>query len=457
VTTQVQEVETLGVTADGGLLTEGGFLRVDRRFAGYLATAGRFGVVWLPLYAFLSGRAPSLLSAVVLATGLAAVWFVALAKSFDVARLKLLSLGPAVAAALGTVSGSVLVSALSVWVDVHLSPVELADAAAGVFVLSWVWEAVVHRSLAGRRRVLVVGPDEIGEKLVEDLKTDDDALFDVVGLVDPDRVASVSSFVAVHEPDIVVLTAHEVRTDTYEQLLDAASCGFKLVGLSEFYEHAFGRVPVDTLRPTWFVNVLHLYTRPYTRLAKRAFDVVVALFGVMAVSWLLPILWLVVKKTGGPGPVIFTQTRLGEGGRHFRIYKFRTMRADAEATGAVWAMKDDPRVTKVGKIMRKTRLDELPQLWNVLKGDMSIVGPRPERPEFLEQLQDVVPFWTRRHLVKPGITGWAQVRRGYTADADGTADKLSYDLWYLRHRSLVIDLAVCVKTFTTILTGAGAR
>src|SRR5581483_554057 len=245
--------------------------------------------------------------------------------------------------------------------------------------------------------------------------------------------------------------------DTYEQLLDAASCGFKLVGLSEFYEHAFGRVPVDTLRPTWFVNVLHLYTRPYTRLAKRAFDVVVALFGVMAVSWLLPILWLVVKKTGGPGPVIFTQTRLGEGGRHFRIYKFRTMRADAEATGAVWAMKDDPRVTKVGKIMRKTRLDELPQLWNVLKGDMSIVGPRPERPEFLEQLQDVVPFWTRRHLVKPGITGWAQVRRGYTADADGTADKLSYDLWYLRHRSLVIDLAVCVKTFTTILTGAGAR
>jgi lipopolysaccharide/colanic/teichoic acid biosynthesis glycosyltransferase len=107
--------------------------------------------------------------------------------------------------------------------------------------------------------------------------------------------------------------------------------------------------------------------------------------------------------------------------------------------------------------MRKTRLDELPQLWNVLKGDMSIVGPRPERPEFLDQLRDAVPFWTRRHLVKPGITGWAQVRRGYTADAEGTADKLSYDLWYLRHRSLVIDLAVCVKTFSTIFTGAGAR
>jgi lipopolysaccharide/colanic/teichoic acid biosynthesis glycosyltransferase len=107
--------------------------------------------------------------------------------------------------------------------------------------------------------------------------------------------------------------------------------------------------------------------------------------------------------------------------------------------------------------MRKTRLDELPQLWNVLKGDMSIVGPRPERPEFVDQLQEAVPFWSRRHLVKPGITGWAQVRRGYTADAEGTADKLAYDLWYLRHRSLLLDAAICVKTFSTLLTGSGAR
>jgi lipopolysaccharide/colanic/teichoic acid biosynthesis glycosyltransferase len=171
----------------------------------------------------------------------------------------------------------------------------------------------------------------------------------------------------------------------------------------------------------------------------------------------VPILWLVVRRTAGAGPVIFTQTRLGEGGKHFTIYKFRTMRADAEVGGALWAAQDDPRVTRVGKVMRKMRLDELPQLVNVLKGDMSVVGPRPERPEFLEPLQEAVPFWTRRHLVKPGITGWAQVRRGYTADAEGTADKLSYDLWYLRHRSLVIDLAVCVKTFTTLLTGSGAR
>jgi len=278
-----------------------------------------------------------------------------------------------------------------------------------------------------------------------------------VGVVDDQHVAEIGALVQLHRPDIVVLVSHDLRPDAFEQLLDVAGFGFKLVGLSEFYEHAFGRVPVETLRPTWFMNVLHLYQRPYTRLAKRAFDVAVASVGLLAVSWLLPILWLVVRRTGGPGPVVFTQTRLGEGGAHFTIYKFRTMRVDAEAAGAVWAAQDDPRITKTGKLMRKTRLDELPQLVNVLKGDMSIVGPRPERPEFLGQLQDAVPFWTRRHLVKPGITGWAQVRRGYTADAEGTADKLSYDLWYLRHRSLVIDLAVCVKTFTTMFTGSGAR
>lgn len=141
----------------------------------------------------------------------------------------------------------------------------------------------------------------------------------------------------------------------------------------------------------------------------------------------------------------------------FTIFKFRTMRQDAEAAGAVWASESDPRITRSGKLMRKTRLDELPQLWNVLRGEMSIVGPRPERPEFMAELQEAVPFWSRRHLVKPGITGWAQVCRGYTADADGTAEKLAYDLWYLRHRSLVLDLAICVKTFTTLVTGSGAR
>ena len=432
-------------------------VKVDRRVAAYLATAGRFGVVWLPAYALLTSRAPSLTAAVALATGIAWVWFLTLHKAFSAARLTLLSLGPGVASAMGTATGLVGVSALGVWVDLHLPTGVLLEVAGCVFVLSWAWEGLVHRSLAGRRRVLVIGADDGGADLADELRSNE-APFDLVALVDDAHLDDIGARVEATQPDIVVLASIDSRPDAFDRLLDVASAGFKVVGLPEFYEHAFGRVPVQTLKPSWFMNVLHLYQRSYTRFAKRAFDVVVALVGLTATGWLFPLLWLVVRKTGGPGPVIFRQTRLGEGGEHFTIYKFRTMRNDAEVAGqAIWAAQDDPRITKSGKLMRKTRLDELPQLWNVLKGDMSIVGPRPERPEFLEQLRDAVPFWTRRHLVKPGITGWAQVRRGYTADAEGTADKLSYDLWYLRHRSLVIDLAVCVKTFTTIFTGAGAR
>jgi exopolysaccharide biosynthesis polyprenyl glycosylphosphotransferase len=429
--------------------------RLDRRVRAYLATLGRFGVVWLPLYAVSVRRTDSIEEAVTIATLLAAVWFVCLHTSFGAARLTLLSLGAGVAAAVGTVTGFVAASATIAWLPGDLGTSRLLPATLGIFVLSWVWEASVYRTYAGRRRVLVIGEEHGGAQLAADVAADRDAPFDVIAVVDDEHVDTISRLVEAQRPDIVVLASHDLRPEAFERLLDVAGAGFKLVGLPEFYEHAFGRVPVAALRPTWFMNVLHLYHRPYTRLAKRAFDIVVASIGLLLTGWLFPILWLVVRRT--PGPVIFRQTRLGEGGKHFTILKFRTMRVDAEVAGAVWALQDDPRITRSGKLMRKTRLDELPQLINVLRGEMSIVGPRPERPEFLEQLQDTVPFWTRRHLVKPGITGWAQVRRGYTADAEGTADKLSYDLWYLRHRSLVIDLAVCVKTFTTIVTGSGAR
>jgi exopolysaccharide biosynthesis polyprenyl glycosylphosphotransferase len=430
-------------------------LRVGRKTAAYLATVGRFGVVWLPAYALLAPRAPSLGQAIALGIAIAAVWFVTLHKSYGAARLTLLAMGPGLASAMGTATGAVGVSALGLWIDLHLSAPVLLELAGAVFLLSWAWEGLVHRSLAGRRRVLVVGEDDGGAGLARELEIRSEAPFDLLALVHHDHLDDIGVHVERDRPDIVVLASVDSRPDAFERLLDVANVGFKIVGVSEFYEHAFGRVPVQTLKPSWFMNVLHLYQRSYTRSAKRAFDVAVAAAALALTWWLFPVLWLAVRRT--PGPVIFRQTRLGEGGKPFTIYKFRTMRADAEAAGAVWAAHDDPRVTATGRFMRKLRLDELPQLFNVLKGEMSIVGPRPERPEFLEQLRDAVPFWTRRHLVKPGITGWAQVRRGYTADAEGTAEKLSYDLWYLRHRSLAIDVAVCVKTFATILTGSGAR
>jgi exopolysaccharide biosynthesis polyprenyl glycosylphosphotransferase len=456
------------ITLEQPLLASREGFRLNRATALAIAGFGRYGCAWLPAYALLVHQKEAVGPAVALASVVAAVWTFALVRAFAAARLTLLSLGPAPAAALGTVTGGVFVSALSAWSGAGLTFKLVAEIAVAVFVFSALWEGLVHRSLAGQRRVLVVGAAGGGAELVQELALGDSGSFEAIGLVDDGyeaeqiaglpvhgRIADLSDVIERQRPDIVVLAVGDTRPEAFERLLDVAGAGFKVVGLPEFHEHAFGRVPIRTLTPAWFMNMLHLYQRPYTRFAKRAFDVAVALVGLLLTAWLFPFLAFVVRRS--PGPVIFRQTRLGEGGRHFTIYKFRTMRADAEASGAMWAAERDPRVTRIGAFMRNTRLDELPQLWNVLRGDMSIVGPRPERPEFVDQLQEAVPYWSRRHLVKPGITGWAQVRRGYTADAEGTADKLSYDLWYLRHRSALLDLAICVKTFSTLVSGSGAR
>jgi lipopolysaccharide/colanic/teichoic acid biosynthesis glycosyltransferase len=226
-----------------------------------------------------------------------------------------------------------------------------------------------------------------------------------------------------------------------------------MVGLPEFYEHAFGRVPVRNVTDAWFMSVLHLYQRPYTRVAKRSFDIVAATLGLLVTAPLFPLIALLVRCTGGP--VFYRQTRLGEAGRPFSILKFRTMHVNAEAGGAVWAQQQDPRITGIGKVLRRTRLDEIPQLVNVLRGEMAIVGPRPERPEFQELLEEEVPFWSRRGLLKPGITGWAQLRSGYAADACETEEKLAHDLWYLRHQSLIVDFLICLRTLPSLLLAAG--
>ena len=426
--------------------------RVSLRTARAVALTGRAGVVFLPAFALVAGLGLPLSDALKASVSVTAIWLAAMRGTFAAGRMTLSPLGAPVAAGVGTCAGLVAVSALNP-VTFQLPPLTIAQMAIAVFLLTGVWESVVSRSVVAKRRVLVVGA---AHDLAAELRVPEWSRFDLAGIVGDEEIPELPAAIAEHRPDIVVLALSEHRADAFEHLLDAASTGFRVVGLPEFYEHAFGRVPVETLTPAWFMNVLHLYQRPYSRLAKRAFDVVVAGAALTLLAPLFPLLALLVKRT--PGPAIFRQTRLGEGGKTFTIYKFRTMRQDAEAEGeAVWAGENDPRITRLGRFMRKTRLDELPQLWNVLRGDMSIVGPRPERPEFLELLREAVPFWTRRHLVKPGITGWAQVSRGYTADAAGTAEKLSFDLWYLRHRSLVVDLAVCAKTLGTLVSGSGAR
>lgn len=363
-------------------------------------------------------------------------------------------LGPFVASAMGSLVGLVATSALALWFPVlGIEVLALVETAIGVTLLFPLMERVLQQSVLRRQRVVVVGPDGCALPLRRALESN--GTFEIVDVVD--HGPAVGDAISVSRPDIVVLAPDAAQSDC-AFLLDGSVPGksFKVVGLVHFFEHALGRVPPRQLPLSWFLSLRHLRQRSYSRVSKRAFDIVVALVGLVLTAPLWPLLAVLVRHSRGG--LIFRQARVGEGGVGFTMYKFRTMRSDAEAAGeAVWAEASDPRVTFAGRLLRETHLDELPQLWNVLKGDMSIVGPRPERPELVPLLEEEIPHWARRLLVKPGITGWAQVCQGYASDCGGAEEKLSYDLWYVRHRNLLLDAAICLKTFSIPLSRAGAR
>ena len=370
-------------------------------------------------------------------------------------------------AAIGALSGAAVASGVSFWLRAVAEPrAEVVTMAALSFTIVLAAEVAKDRVAVLRPRVLLVGGGRSVLDLLEVLAYDDRNPFTVVGIVDDDSAASgiagvprlgdmhsLAAVVAMEKPDLVVVAQTRGRPEVFSCLASAASLGFRVVGLPEFCEQAFGRVPVRNVTDAWFMSVIHLYQRSYSRATKRAFDLVVALIGIVVAAPLFPLLAVLVRST--KGPVFYRQTRLGENGRPFSILKFRTMTVDAESTGAVWAAERDPRITRAGRLLRRVRLDELPQLINVLRGEMSIVGPRPERPEFHAMLEENVPFWSRRHLLKPGITGWAQVRAGYAADAQSTEEKLAYDLWYLRHQSLLVDFLICMRTLPSLFFATG--
>jgi exopolysaccharide biosynthesis polyprenyl glycosylphosphotransferase len=371
-------------------------------------------------------------------------------------------------AALGAtvlLAAAILVGAILNLTD--LSPTSALALLGATAVATLSYDVFAAQRFAPRPRVLIVGSAPAGVDLMVELRRRRDVPFTYVGIVADDHASWIDGALGVvtdlpeiierERLDLVVLAGGEDSDRVMQYLFDAASSGFRILDVRHFYEHAFGCVPLQNLTSEWFISILHLYRRPYPRMTKRALDLGLAVTALIVFAPLLPVVALLVLCSG-PGPILFRQVRIGEGGRPFKLYKFRTMVADAEADGvAVWAAKGDARVTPVGRILRRTRLDELPQVWNVLRGDMSIVGPRPERPEFIQLLAQQVPFWTRRHLVKPGITGWAQLRCGYTNDAVGAAEKLSYDLYYLKHRSLLLDLTITARTAAVVFTGSGAQ
>ncbi|AJE03487.1 TIGR03013 family XrtA/PEP-CTERM system glycosyltransferase [Geobacter pickeringii] len=259
--------------------------------------------------------------------------------------------------------------------------------------------------------------------------------------------------------------AHQIVVSLNERrgvfpLRDVLNCkmsGVDVVDAPSFYESVTGKLLIENISPSWFIFSQGFRVTAITRFVKRGIDICCALVGSVLVLPFVPIIALAIKLDS-PGQVLFGQERVGERGKPFFLYKFRTMRQDAEAgTGAVWAQKDDPRVTRLGRFLRKSRIDEIPQFINVLRGDMSLVGPRPERPEFVEKLNTVIPYYSERHYVKPGVTGWAQVRYPYGASVEDAVEKLRYDLYYIKNLSVIFDLMIILETIKVVLFQRGGR
>jgi sugar transferase (PEP-CTERM system associated) len=256
---------------------------------------------------------------------------------------------------------------------------------------------------------------------------------------------------------VIVAMADRRGTLPVEELLALRLAGVKVEDATSWLEKITGRIEVDQLYPSWLIFTDGFRFSNFHRVVRRIMNFTAALIGAVATIPLLPLIVMAILMDS-PGPVLYRQKRVGRGGKIFYCYKFRTMRPDAEAdTGATWATDNDPRITRVGRFLRMSRLDEIPQLWCVLKGDMHFVGPRPERPEFVEWLSREIPYYGVRHLVRPGITGWAQVQYKYGNTREDAREKLQYDLFYIKNASVGLDLLIVFETVKIVVLGRGAK
>ncbi|HEY0565285.1 MAG TPA: TIGR03013 family XrtA/PEP-CTERM system glycosyltransferase [Terriglobales bacterium] len=344
---------------------------------------------------------------------------------------------------------------------------------AGLIILTFaalVWRSIydwVITRPAFRENVFVLGGGERARHMIDSIRSRRDLGMEVVGWAgessgtDTGRDEFASALLRIHESahpvDRVIIAMQDRRGKMpLRELLDLRLAGVKVEDANSVLEKISGKIQLEGLYPSALIFSEGFRLRPSLMLARRIVSITVALIGLILTLPLLPIIALIVRFSS-PGPVLFRQERVGLRGQSFTVLKFRTMRVDAEKNGAVWATKNDPRVTRVGRFMRKTRLDEIPQLWNVLRGDMGFVGPRPERPEFVRQLTDQIPYYNLRHIIRPGLTGWAQVRYQYGATFEETKQKLEFDLYYIKHMCVSLDLLIIFETIKTIVLRKGAQ
>jgi exopolysaccharide biosynthesis polyprenyl glycosylphosphotransferase len=334
------------------------------------------------------------------------------------------------------------------------------------FVLIALWR-LLNPALIGwastPRRILVVGADESTQALIDIIQENGTSAFQVRGIIGQTKdVGQTVSGIPVigtgsdllnfvirdRISELVITDIPDLTSELFQGVMDSYERGVVLTPMPILYERLTGRIPVKHVRNDWAVVFPLAGTsifNPYPFL-QRFMDITLSIIGLVIFVLMLPVLALIIRLDS-PGSTFYSQIRTGRNGRNFKIIKFRTMVADAEAaTGAVFSHQGDPRVTRVGRFMRKTRLDEIPQLFNVIKGEMSIVGPRPERPEHIDRLTEKIPFYRTRLVIRPGVTGWAQVQYDYGADDVDAEVKLEYDLYYIRHQSLLLDIQIIIRT-----------
>lgn len=371
--------------------------------------------------------------------------------------------------------------AYSLLFTINIDPNSLPRIAIGAFlviasVLTLGWRAVyirLYTSSGLMRRVLVIGAGKAGRTLVEAYRKLNPPPFLLIGFIDDDpakRNKAFQGFAVLGDSshlldlideyrvsDVVVAITSEIKGETFQTVLDIQERGVEVTRMPIMYEELTQRVPIEHLETDWVIRsfVDQVRVHGLYEFAKRSFDICGSIVGALVFALLLPFIATAIILESG-FPIFYSQPRLGKGGRIFQIYKFRTMRQDAEADGeAKAALENDPRVTRFGSFLRKTRLDEMPQFLTVLRGEMSLVGPRAERPELVAEYQKQVPFYRARLLVKPGLTGWAQINYGYVATIKETVVKLEYDLYYIKHRTFNMDFSIVLRTIGTVIRRTG--
>lgn len=370
---------------------------------------------------------------------------------------------------------TVTLAMLTTWLVMHLfmySSMSRRAAVCGtiLFLLgASAFRLSCHYALQGvRKGMLVIGQGPLTGAIIRSVRRQSVPGYRLVGVVAPEKdnatmhgdipiVGALSQITElVHEHDVAEVVVAQSAAGHPQYQRAALSClrlGCRVTDETTFYESTYGEVPVSHITPGWFLSADLKGHRREHAVVKRIVDLFVSAVALIITAPLFLFIASLLRLQGR-GPVFYSQSRVGQGGRCFTLYKFRTMSPDAEECGSTWASPNDPRVTRIGRWLRRSRLDELPQLWNIFRGDMSVVGPRPERPEFVGPLSTLIPFYEERHLIKPGLTGWAQINYPYGATVSDARRKLQLDLYYVKHTSIELDLIILLRTLGTFFLGA---